>query len=193
MGDITYFQVFFLLIVITGYHIAEYLLARHYHPKSTDSSSFLITKEYLLAFGFGFSEFIIGRYFWASKSDSSSIIIWTGFIMIIVGLYIRFDAIITAGKSFTHLVQYSKKKNHVLITHGIYRYIRHPGYFGFFVFAVGTQLLLKNFFSVILFIAVLWYFFYDRIKSEEEALVRFFGDDYIQYRKRTPTWIPFIK
>ncbi|OHT07280.1 hypothetical protein TRFO_24620 [Tritrichomonas foetus] len=193
MADLTYFQLSFLLIVIVGYHVAEYLLAKHFHPDTTTASSFLITTEYLIAFTVGLVEFLIERYFWASKSDSSSLTIWVGIAMVIVGLYIRFSSIITAGKSFTHLVQYRKRAEHKLITHGIYKYIRHPGYFGFFVFAVGTQIMLKNFFSVIGFICVLWYFFYDRIKDEEEALVEFFGREYIEYRERTPTWIPFIK
>jgi len=39
---------------------------------------------------------------------------------------------------------------------------------------------------------VLWRFFEKRIGGEEELLVRFFGDEYVQYRKRTMIGIPFI-
>jgi protein-S-isoprenylcysteine O-methyltransferase len=28
--------------------------------------------------------------------------------------------------------------------------------------------------------------------AEEKALIRFFGDEYVQYRARTWTWIPFV-
>jgi protein-S-isoprenylcysteine O-methyltransferase len=40
--------------------------------------------------------------------------------------------------------------------------------------------------------AVLWMFFSKRIKHEEAKLIEFFQDDYVQYRKRVGTKIPFI-
>ena len=194
MGDLTQFQLFTLFFVIFFYHIAEYLLAKHFHPESTTASSFLITWHYLIAFTTGLVEYLIERYFWpVQKTDSSSFVIWFGFILIIVGLYIRFAAIITGGKSFNHEVQNSKSDDHVLVTNGIYKYFRHPGYFGFFVFAIGTQLLLKNIISTIAFIFVLWNFFNDRIHYEEMYLIQMFGNAYIEYRRKTPTWIPFIQ
>jgi protein-S-isoprenylcysteine O-methyltransferase len=80
-----------------------------------------------------------------------------------------------------------------LITQGIYHWIRHPGYLGFYVFAVGTQIALKNAFAVVVYIVVLWRFFHDRIVWEEGCLVDMFGADYRRYRGNTPTWIPFIE
>ena len=32
-----------------------------------------------------------------------------------------------------------KIKEHVLVTNGIYKIFRHPGYFGFYLWALGTQ------------------------------------------------------
>ncbi|KAK8895768.1 hypothetical protein M9Y10_013653 [Tritrichomonas musculus] len=193
MSDFTAFQLTTLFLVLVCYHVAEYLLAKHYHPKETKSSSFLITPEYLIAFTVGLIEYFIERHFWPEfKTNSSSLVLWFGVLMIIVGLYIRFSAILTAGKSFNHVIQ-DESKGNKLITHGIYKYVRHPGYLGFFIFAVGTQIMLKNIISTIGFIAVLWYFFYDRIIYEERFLVQMYGKDYIEYRNKTPTWIPFIK
>ena len=182
-----------LLIILIFYHIAEYVIHKRHHPDRTDKGSFLISGPYLLAFGIGLAEYAIERYFCPSKSDLMSAVFWFGVLCVFVGLYIRFDAIITAGKSFTHLVQYSKRKEHKLITHGIYKYVRHPGYLGFFIFAVGTQIALKNVVATIGFIFVLWNFFSDRIQDEEEALVNMFPGEYEKYRAKTPTYIPFIK
>lgn len=39
---------------------------------------------------------------------------------------------------------------------------------------------------------VLWRFFNARIKGEEALLVRFFGDEYVQYRKKSWIGIPFL-
>jgi protein-S-isoprenylcysteine O-methyltransferase len=46
--------------------------------------------------------------------------------------------------------------------------------------------------AVVAFTVVLWKFFDDRIRYEEEKLLQFFPA-YREYRKRTPTWIPFIE
>jgi protein-S-isoprenylcysteine O-methyltransferase len=101
---------------------------------------------------------------------------------------------ITAQASFTHAIQYQVRQEHKLITHGIYHYIRHPGYLGWFLWAPATQLMLMNPICFVLFLGWAWYFFNDRIPHEEEVLIdTMFGDAYRKYRERTPTWIPFIK
>lgn len=76
-----------------------------------------------------------------------------------------------------------KEEHHgVLVTHGVYSFSRHPGYFGFFWWALGTQILLSNPVSLLLFSVVLWRFFNERISAEETYLIRFFGDDYVRPR-----------
>ena len=91
---------------------------------------------------------------------------------------IRFTPIITAGKSFTHIIACYKVEGHVLIKGGIYKYIRHPSYLGFLIFAPATQMILLNPITTILFVIVTWYFFYDRIPDEKESLLEIFGDEY---------------
>lgn len=175
------------------YSITEYLIQRHFHPDTTKFSSFLISKDYIIAYSLGFVEYLIERYFFPSKSDPYSIIIYIGLLMEAIGLFIRFSAILHAGKSFNHLIQTRKSPDHKLVTDGIYKYFRHPSYFGFFLFAVGTQVMLKNIITVIGFTIVLWRFFDSRIQYEEQTLIKHFGKEYIGYRNRTPTRIPFIK
>ena len=80
-----------------------------------------------------------------------------------------------AKSNFTHKIAYYKRQDHVLITTGIFAYIRHPSYFGFFWWAVGTQLLLCNPICILGFLFVLHRFFKDRIEEEELLLIRFFG------------------
>jgi len=75
---------------------------------------------------------------------------------------------------------------------GVYRWFRHPSYAGFFYWALGTQLVLQNPLTFVLFAILLWRFFYYRTRAEEKALVKFFGDDYINYRRRVGTKIPFV-
>jgi len=99
---------------------------------------------------------------------------------------------VTAGMAFTHYIQERRRSGHNLVKHGIYAYIRHPGYLGWFIWAPATQLILMNPICVVAFTIVAWYFFYDRIPYEEETLIDMFGNEYIEYRKKVPSYIPFI-
>lgn len=112
--------------------------------------------------------------------------------MVISAQCIRSLAMATCGESFNHYIQVSKKENHVLVTHGIYKILRHPSYVGFFYWAVGTQLLLGNVLHTLLFAIVAGAFFSRRIPYEEEALMQLFPEEYPDYMKRTYIGIPFI-
>ncbi|CRK18958.1 hypothetical protein BN1723_017728 [Verticillium longisporum] len=107
------------------------------------------------------------------------------------GIVVRTAAMITAGRSFNHTVQHRRAASHALVTSGIYAWFRHPSYFGFFWWAVGTQLVLGNVLSLAGYAFVLWKFFSGRIRHEEELLVRFFGREYEEYRRRVGTRMPF--
>ena len=71
--------------------------------------------------------------------------------------------------------------------------VRHPSYFGWSLWAVGTQVMLLNPISVVLFSLASHLFFKDRIPYEEELLVEFFGEAYIEYAMKTPIWLPGIE
>lgn len=64
---------------------------------------------------------------------------------------------------------------------GPYYWSRHPSYFGWFYWAIGTQLLMSNYVCLPLWIFAAWTFFNDRIPTEEYYLVRFFGEEYQEY------------
>lgn len=70
--------------------------------------------------------------------------IFMGSICLVLGECIRKLGIITAGSNFTLKVQTQKSDQHKLVTWGIYRYIRHPGYSGWLLWAIGTQIVLCN-------------------------------------------------
>jgi len=113
---------------------------------------------------------------------------------------------IHASSNFSHQVAREKKPTHTLVTTGVYSFVRHPGYFGFFWWSVGTQIFLANPLAAVIFMAILWRFFSRRIqydlllhfglltycRGEEISLVEWFGDEYVDYRKRVGAWIPFI-
>ena len=97
----------------------------------------------------------------------------------------------TCGLSFNHYLitpnpspsknQYENK----LITHGIYKYVRHPSYLGFWLYCIGIQLMLLNIGNLTLTIYTLNWFFRIRIEYEENQLINKYGDKYINYQQTT--------
>ncbi|EPE32687.1 prenyl cysteine carboxyl methyltransferase Ste14 [Glarea lozoyensis ATCC 20868] len=189
----------FFLASLSLFHFLEFYSTAFANPANAEASSFLLSSNgwaYNAAHTAAFSECLIAHTYGRRKflpQFLHSLILLAGLSLVFFGQIIRTSAIIQAGPSFSHLVAQRKKETHVLITSGIYSILRHPSYFGFFWWGIGTQLVLGNVFCLLGYSAVLWKFFSARIKGEEEFLVRFFKKDYEEFRKRTPVGIPYIK
>jgi len=71
------------------------------------------------------------------------------------------------------------------------RYVRHPSYSGYYIWSLGTQLLLGNSICLIVYTIVLYQFFAERIEVEESRLLEFFPE-YAAYRQSCHAGIPFL-
>jgi protein-S-isoprenylcysteine O-methyltransferase Ste14 len=83
------------------------------------------------------------------------------------------------------------KKEHELITTGVYHYVRHPMYLGFLLMFLGTALFAGTISAFILFLFVLFSLWFS-LKREEELLIKHFPVEYAAYKKRVKAFIPFI-
>ncbi|KAI9729435.1 MAG: hypothetical protein M1834_006816 [Cirrosporium novae-zelandiae] len=189
----------FFLLTLSLFHFLEYWTTAAYNTNYATVSAFLFSSNgsaYTIAHVSAFLECIFSHlcypnlHFLPFPRNLSPAL---GILLIFAGQIVRTIAMMQAGESFNHTVQTSRKEGHVLVTRGIYAYFRHPSYFGYFWWALGTQIMLGNYACFVGFAVVLWRFFSGRIWSEERFLVGFFGDDYTNYRKRTPVGIPFIR
>lgn len=84
------------------------------------------------------------------------------------------------------------RENHKLVTEGVYRYVRHPMYTAFWLWAVAQALLLPNFvagFSGIVGFGTLYLF---RVAQEERLMIEAFGEPYRAYMARTSRLIPWL-
>ncbi|EPE03458.1 prenyl cysteine carboxyl methyltransferase ste14 [Ophiostoma piceae UAMH 11346] len=178
------------------FHFLEFWTTARYNTPAASVDSFLLTANwpaYAIAHAAAFVEcFVRLTLFKHVLPASLPLSLVVGSLVVLVGQSVRSAAMIEAGRSFNHTIQRQKADTHALVTSGIYAHLRHPSYFGFFWWAIGTQLVLGNMVCLLGYTAVLWRFFSARIRHEEKLLVRFFGSDYIKYRERVGTKIPFI-
>lgn len=113
-----------------------------------------------------------------------------GLALLILGLAIRWTAILTLGTTFSTNVAIHAAQT--LRTTGPYRWVRHPSYTGMLVIFTAIGLYERNWISLavvlILPTAALLY----RIHVEEIALTEAFGEQYLNYRKTTNRLFPGI-
>lgn len=79
-----------------------------------------------------------------------------------------------------------------LVQSGPYRWIRHPIYTSFLLILGSTLLITANWFVGGLWIAAVSSDGLIRIRYEEAAMLKKFGDDYIDYQRRTGLILPRI-
>lgn len=199
------------ITILSIFHYLEFYATARYNPSDAKLSSFLLSSNgsaYNVAHTSALIEFSLKNWLQSSQRPlwfelpfqfptfmptiPPDLSLLLGFILVVIGQGVRTAAMAEAGKSFNHIVQSLKKDDHILIKSGVYRILRHPSYFGFFWWGLGTQILLGNHICFLVYAAILWKFFATRIVKEEKFLVQFFGQDYVRYRERTPVLIPLI-
>ena len=188
----------FFLSSLSFFHFLEYQVTALYNPTVATVSAFLLSqngKAYNIAHSLAFLECfarlaVLPSLDWelsrrleqyvpkqllsiTAEQPQSSQNLWLalGFIMLAVGQVTRTIAMAKAGSNFNHTVQMKKKQGHVLVTGGIYAWLRHPSYFGFFWWSLGTQVILNNMLCFVGYIFVLWRFFNLRIKGESHCIL----------------------
>jgi protein-S-isoprenylcysteine O-methyltransferase Ste14 len=129
---------------------------------------------------------------WAYFSNGRDNLLFSvvGLFIITTGIIFRIWAIYTLGKHFTPTVQI--KEDHQLIISGPYSVVRHPSYLGAMWAMVGTSVFLNSIIGIIISFGCMFYAYYIRISTEEQALSELFGKKYSEYQKKVKKLIPFI-
>ena len=189
-----YYPLYLYFITLCIYHYTEYFSVLLYHFDIISYKYFLIdqSNQWILCTLISIFETIIETYFF-NKYKKILILFIIGLIMTIIGQFFRISALFTGKKNFTHRIKYTKEEEHTLVTNGIYKFSRHPSYFGFYCWEVGIQLMCCNPICFVAFIIILFKFFNHRIIVEEGLLIEFFGYQYLEYKKKVGILIPFIK
>ncbi len=112
---------------------------------------------------------------------------WIGFAALIVGTAIILWGLRALGTNLTFVP--ATKDDHVLITSGPYRWIRHPLYTALMVQVAGIGLLTANWF-VAMTGGLTCLFLVLRTGKEEDNLIEHFGDEYRRYMRRVGRFVP---
>lgn len=118
---------------------------------------------------------------------------WTkyvGYVLMIIGMVIRYSAIFQLGRFFSPVV--GVVANQEIIQSGFYRWIRHPAYTGGWLTVVGVGLGLRTWWGTFLCGVGLLLIYAYRIHVEEQAMIRHFGEKYLSYIKITKKMFPGI-
>lgn len=176
------------LMLLSVFHYAEFAYITYCHKRAMFDSMLLNHGgQYALAFTAACIEHFFSPWHFTLATSVF------GFRACIVGLIVRGSALLTAGSAFTHRISTRRKPDHQLVTNGIYRYMRHPGYCGWLIWVVSSQILAGNPICTVGFAVVTLLFFRDRISYEESLLESMFGGEYLAYRRRVRfSGVPFI-
>lgn len=173
--DSPFWRLPFFLLTLSLFHFLEYYITARFNPAAASISAFLLSQNgsaYNVAHTLALFECALHCYFWPPHGErgllqslhhSGNLVL--GLALIIIGQTTRTMAMAHAGTNFNHLVQSRRKQGHVLVTSGIYSWLRHPSYFGFWWWGLGTQLVLGNMLCFVGYAVVLWRFFRSRIEG----------------------------
>jgi protein-S-isoprenylcysteine O-methyltransferase Ste14 len=149
-------------------------------------------------FGVPFSMFAIGALFgiWLPEGvfwghtlgsyigDMGS---WIGAIVSLSGV-----ALVLMGWKKIHKNYWVKETGEgELVTDGIYKYVRHPQYTGFFMIPLGIMIGWATIPLIVLYL-ILLVMYYKLAKKEENDMIDEFGPEYEEYKNKTKMFIPYL-
>jgi len=121
-------------------------------------------------------------------AQPNGLLLWLGYGIFILGTIIALIAAINLGKNLTPLPR--PKENAELVQAGLYRWVRHPIYFGVIVLALGWGLIQQST-LVWMYVLIITIFFDIKSRKEERWLVARFST-YANYQGRVRKLIPWL-
>jgi protein-S-isoprenylcysteine O-methyltransferase Ste14 len=110
-------------------------------------------------------------------------------VVVLLGVFVLIWARRTLGSNWSAIV--STKRDTELVQSGPYAHVRHPIYTGFIGAVFGTAIAYGRLIGILIF-AICTAGLYVKSLREESVLTKKFQENYLAYKAKTKTLIPFI-
>ncbi|MEK9177411.1 MAG: isoprenylcysteine carboxylmethyltransferase family protein [Patescibacteria group bacterium] len=150
---------------------------------------------YNIPFFLAFAALLMSFGSWAWVPLASIVVAQTKFSIVLgigltaFGLAVSIWSRIALGSNWSHTIVLVKE--HKLVTHGPYAYMRHPIYTGLLLMFFGTAVALGTLGGMIGF-GLMFVSCWVKLISEERLMIREFPHEYLHYSRRVKRLIPYF-
>ena len=122
-------------------------------------------------------------------ADDAAIVRWVGAVLFTIGLATAVAGRLQLGSNWSDIETAEVLRKHAVVSHGVYRYVRHPIYIGDIVLLVGLELALNSW--LVLGALAIAPIVVRQAVREERALASSLPG-YKDYCARTKRFVPFV-
>jgi len=115
---------------------------------------------------------------------------WCGIAIMLFAIWLFWRSHADLGTNWS--VSLELAQDHRLVTHGVYRWIRHPMYASIFLWGLAQGLLLPNWLAGWCALVSFSVLYVVRTPREEQMMCEHFGDAYRDYMRRTGRLLPRV-
>jgi len=187
------FEVIFLVGFVVGSVIRKVYTFRCRGSKAAKKRRSLVDIILISAAGVGMAApllYLFSPWLDFANYDLSGWLGWIGTVVFAMALFLLWRSHVDLGRNWSATLQI--RREHSLVTDGIYCYIRHPMYAAHLLWAIAQGLLLENWLAGWAFLVISVPFYLLRVPKEEKLMLEQFGQEYRQYISRTGRIIPYL-
>lgn len=116
---------------------------------------------------------------------------WAGLAVFVAALALFRATHKALGRNWS--VTLAVRQEHALVTTGVYRFVRHPMYTAFWMWAIAQALTLQNWAAGLAGLVGFGMLYAFRVGREEALMRATFGTAWDAYAARTPRVVPFLR
>jgi protein-S-isoprenylcysteine O-methyltransferase Ste14 len=170
-------------LVCSGMLVVELRWGHRRPPRADDTAAELTDSVMRLATSAALVVGLVGSLVVGGLIEPQVVSLAAGATSGILGVVLRLQSMRSLGVDFALTPQVTADQQ--LVTSGLYRVVRHPGYSALLLFVLGLELIIGTWIALLstLFVILTLPM---RVAVEERILEQHFGDRYCQYRTHTP-------
>jgi len=183
--------VFTLFLIVYGLTRAYWYLRADRNPVQERKGSFLDRFNVLLVmFYSGVVPMVALATHWLASLDypENAVLTTASIPFLLTGVALFWKAHRDLGENFSATLEL--KKNHTLVTNGIFSRVRHPMYLSIWLCVIGQALCVPNWLGGFGALVAWSFLYFIRINKEEQMMQEKFGEVYRVYMKKTGRIFP---